>query len=141
MGHDVERHVDVGLVEDVVADVGLEGPEGEGVEQHRDVAPLLDELRQDRVALLLVRGVDVEELRLATQPFEILPDGGDVLESGLAVEVDSCDIIARSSERAGRALAEAARGAQNQRPLGSRRLRVCQPFLRRPVPGIIPRDR
>src|SRR5207245_4850087 len=68
VGHHVERHVDVGFIQRVVADVRLQRPEGERMQQHRDVQSLLRELAEHLVALLLVGGVDVEVLRLAGPP-------------------------------------------------------------------------
>jgi len=78
----------------------------------------------DLVALFLVGGVDVEVLRLATQLLDVPPDFGHVLEARLAVEVHTNDVITRLRERAGSALAEAARRSEDERPFRSLHLRV-----------------
>ena len=125
MGHDVQRHVDVGLIQDLFADVGLQRSEGERVQQHGYVELLFREVRQNLVALFFIGRIDVEVQRLAPEPLDVAADLGDVLHARLAVQVDAHDIIASLRQRPGRPLPEPARGTQDERPLRSLYLRVC----------------
>jgi len=82
------------------------------------------ELGENLAALLFVGGVDIEVLRLATQLLDVPPDFRYVLEARLAVEVHTNDVVTRLRERAGSALAEAARRSEDERPFRSLHLRV-----------------
>jgi glucose-6-phosphate dehydrogenase assembly protein OpcA len=118
MGHHVQRHVDIGLVQDFVADVRLQRAKRERMQQHRDVELLFGQLGQDFVALLFVGRVDVEVLRLTAEFLDVAANLGHVLQARLAVEVHADDVVPRLRERARGALAESTRGAKDQGPLG-----------------------
>ena len=105
--------------------VWLERPERQRVQHHPDVGLAaarpgrgeeLADLTDDGAALLVVRGVDVEEARLLALRLDLAADLIGLGLAGLAVEMDPCDVIAPGGESQRGGLAEAAAGAQDERP-------------------------
>ncbi len=70
------------------------------------------------LALVVVGGVDVEEVRLATGGRDAGADLLDVRHRLPAIEVDAEDVVAGGGELERRSFTEAARSAEDQGPTG-----------------------
>ena len=126
--HDVERHVHLVLRHRLLhrlGDEGLEGAEGQRVEEDPDPARRLAALVEaalDGVEHLGppvgVGGVHVEEERLAAPAPHLAGDALGVRQGGLPVQVDADDRQAGVGEGEARRLPEARRGAEDERPAG-----------------------
>ncbi len=127
MRHDVDRHVHLSFADglfDGIGDKELEGAEGQGMQHDADPTHLVA-LAQDTLhlgadvgALLLIGRVDVEEVGLATQGFDVGDETLRIGLSGLAVEMHAEDVHARPRQRHARGRAKAGRGAEDERPAG-----------------------
>ena len=133
VGHHVHGHVHLGLGHGVlhrVRHVGLEGPEGEGMQEDAEPsrlpAPVEGPLHLggDLGPLFRVGGVDVEEAGLAAEGPNLSRDPLRVRLGGLPVKVHAEDVEPRPREREAHGLSETGGGAQHQGPAAERDRRV-----------------
>src|SRR6185369_13294775 len=124
--HHVERHLELSfrrLLRARVGDERLQRAECERIHDHaerlavRQLARAIGDLR----ALLVVGGVDVEEVGGRTGRLDVGGDGLGERQRRLAVEVDANDPHAVPPERARRRGTKAARCAENDPPLALER--------------------
>ena len=79
-------------------------------------AHYVTQLGQDACPLLIVRGIAVDEQRLATGGRDARLDLFDVGHALAPIQMHAADVVARLGEGHGRRLAKAAARAQDQRP-------------------------
>src|SRR5690349_16169578 len=133
MSHDVERHVDIRLVEPIFTQLWLELAEGERVHQAGDSPDVHPYNGFERVEhfleFLLIRRIHVKVEGALAGPGDVRLDLFDMGEAGLAVEVNSGNVITSPSERLGTGFPETARGPQDQSPARSSCLCMSQNVL------------
>jgi hypothetical protein len=125
MSHHVERHVHLGCRHGpagFLADVGLEGAEGQRVQEHAQCARLA--VLGERLGhgchhlgpAIGVGRIDVEEARAPPERLDLRDDRRHVGQGRAPVQVHAEDIQAGAGERARGGRAEAGGCAEDERP-------------------------